>query len=307
MGGLGGALMEGNSKLFEGPLGVVKIGFNGYDLGKTTADSNLTPDQDIKDILFQQDGTKAGDNVRTGIEYVLSATFGEIKTGLLVEMMNGISSETANPNKDSGTIGRNIYTSMRDNEAKVLKIASVDENGVPSIIEDDILYFYEAIPIVEGELINWGADTQRNFPVSFKIKYHIFATGESSTKVGAFGYWGDPTIEDVPPVVYPDVEAPELSTGNAPSATSLELTFDEDIAFQSSFVAGHYSAKVEGVFVAPSAGDISNKVLTLTFGAGTFSADDEIEISISNIALEDTESTANTYPGIEGFICTESI
>ena len=54
-----GALFEGNSKLFDLPLGVVKIGFDGYDLGKTTADAEFTPDQDIKDILFQQEDRKS--------------------------------------------------------------------------------------------------------------------------------------------------------------------------------------------------------------------------------------------------------
>ena len=49
---LGGAMFAGNSKLFEGPLGVIKVAFDGYDLGKTTEDAALVPDQDIKDITF---------------------------------------------------------------------------------------------------------------------------------------------------------------------------------------------------------------------------------------------------------------
>jgi len=306
--GLGGALMQGNSKLFEGPLGVVQIGFKGYDLGKTTADSNLTPDQDIKDIIFQQDGTKPSDNVRTGIEFLLAATFGEISTGLLVAMMSGVTSENASSSTDSGTIGRNIYQSMRDTEADVLKVASVDANGVASDSDDDILFFYEAIPIIEGDLINWGADTQRNFPVSFKIKYHVFATGESSTKVGAFGYWGDPTTEDVPPATWPDVEAPVLLSAEATDATTIEATFDENIALQGgSFPAGSVVANIDGVLVLATSASVSLKVMTLTFPASTFTSGDIITLTITSACVEDTESTANTYDGVSDFTATNSL
>lgn len=304
---VGGALFSGNSKLFEGPLGVVQIGFKGYDLGKTIADSNLSPDQDIKDIIYQQDGTKPADHVRTGIEFILSATFGKIKTGLLTALMAGITTENESPNEDSGVIGRNIYQSMRDNEAGVLKIVAVDENGVASEEVEDRILCYEAIPIIDGELVNWGADTQRNFPVQFRIKFHVFAEGESSTKVGAFGYWGDPAIEDVPVAVYPDVEAPILLTGDASSATVLDAVFNEDIAFQTSFDAAHWLVKVNGEYIPAVSAIITDEAIAITFGASTFSADDEILLYIGDLALEDTETTANVYAGIDGFICTDSI
>jgi len=291
---VGGALATGNSKLFEGPLGVVQVGYKGYNLGKTTADTNLTPDQDIKDIIFQQDGTKPSDNVRTGIEFLMTVTFGEINTGLLVAMMR--------------TIGRSIYQSMRDTEAGVLKVASVDANGVASDSDDDILFFYEAIPIVEGDLINWGADTQRNFPVNFKIKYHVFSTGESSTKVGAFGYWGDPTVEDVPPVVWPDVEAPVLLSAEATDATTIEATFDENIALQGgSFPAGSVVANIDGVLVLATSASVSLKVMTLTFPASTFTSGDIITLTITSACVEDTESTANMYDGVSDFTVTNSL
>ena len=304
---IGGALMKGNSKLFTGPLGVVKIGFDGYDLGKTTADSILKPDQDIKDIIYQQDGTKAGDHVRTGIDYILTVTFGEIKTGLLVELMGGISSNNTDKNSDSGTVGRNIYTSMRDNEAGPLKVVSVDANGVPSEDIEDTLIFYEAIPIIDGDLLDWGADTQRNLPVSFHVKFHVFATGESSTKVGAFGYWGDPTVEDVPAVNWIDVAGPVIVTAIASSATLLTISFNEDIAFQSAFDGAHYSAKIGGVYATPTAGTITNKDLALTFPASTFSSGDVITLSISELELQDTETTPNKYSGINDYLCTNSI
>lgn len=304
---VGGALFSGSSKLFEGPLGVVKIGFKGYDLGKTIADSNLSPDQDIKDIMYQQDGTKAADHVRTGIEFILSATFGEIKTGLLKELMSGITTKNITPTEDSGTIGRSIYQSMRDNEAGPLKIVAVNEDGVASEEVEDIIMCYEAIPIIEGELVNWGADTQRNFALQFRIKFHEFASGESSTKVGAFGYWGDPTIEDVPPVAWPDVEAPILLTANASADVTLDVVFNENIAFQTAFDALHWLVRVNGEYIAATAGVITTVAIALTFGASTFAASDEILLYISDLALEDTESTPNAYDGIDGFICTDSI
>jgi hypothetical protein len=307
MPGLGGALFVGDSKLFDLPLGVVKVGFNGYDLGKTGADTEFTPDQDIKDIIYQQDGTKPADHVRTGLEYILSCTFSEISTGLLTQLMSGISTQNSSAADDTGTIDRNQYQSMRDNEAKVLKVAAVNANGVPSTDDEDTLFFYEAIPIIDGTLINWGADSQRMLPVQFRIKWHEFTAGQSSTKSGAFGYWGDPTTEDVPAAVWPDVEAPAIVTAIAVSATSLEVTFDENIAFQSAFATDEYFADVDGEFNAPTAGVIATTKLTLTFAAATFASGDIIKLTISSIALQDTAATPNTYDGVSGLLCTNSV
>lgn len=297
---VGGALFEGNSELLADPLKVVRIAYNGYDLGKTTAESMLEPDQDIFDVTYQQDGTKSADNVRTGIEYMFNTTFGEIKTGLLIQMMKGITSENTNPAADSGTIGRALYESMRENESGVLKIAAVDSNGAALDTADNIMYFYEAIPVINGALVNWGADTQRNMPVQFRIKFHEFASGESSTKFGAFGYWGDPTVEDVPAVVWPDVEAPILSSASVTLATEIQVVFNENIAFQTAFAAGHYTANVDGLLVAPTAGVIATTTLTLTFPAATFANGDIVELTITGIALEDTAATANLYAGVDG-------
>ena len=306
--GIGGAVFEGNSKLFEGPLGVVKIGFKGYDLGKTGADTTLAPDQDVKDIIYQQDGTKASDHVRTGIEYILSCTFGEIKTGLLIQLMSGLSTKTTLPTSDSGVIDRNVYQSMRTNEAGSLKIVSVDANGAASVNLEDILNFYEAIPLVTGELVNWGADTQRNLPVEFHIKWHEFATGESSTKEGAFGYWGDPTTEDVPPIVYPDVEAPILESADVVDATSIDVVFNENLALVGgSFNSGSAIAIVNGIAVLATAGSVTTKTLTLTFPASSFTSSDVVELTITNKCVEDTETTPNVYQGVDSFSVTNSL
>jgi hypothetical protein len=307
MSSLGGTVFGGNSKLFAGPLGVVQVGFKGYDLGKTTADTNLVPDQDVKDINYQQDGTKAADHVRTGIDYILNCTFGEIKTGLLDLLMAGISTQNTSALDDDGTIDRVIYESMRTTEGGGLKAAAVDANGVPSANLQDILNVYEAIPIVNGDLVNWGADTQRNFTVQFRIKWHLFSTGESSTKTGAFGYWGDPTSEDVPAIVYPDVAAPILQTAVADTATTIVLTFNENIAFSTSFTIGKYIAKVNESYLAPLSGVISLKALTITFAAASFASGDAIEISVGGSELQDTESTPNVYEGIDAFTVTNSV
>ena len=304
---LGGALFKGSSKLFLGPLGVVQLGFKGYDLGKTTADTNVVPDQDIKDINYQQEGTKAADHVRTGIDYLLNAVFGEISTGLIKLLMAGVYSTNTDPNDDSGVIGRELYQSMRDAEGGGLKVGAITSNGVPSELPADIFSFYEAIPIVNGDLVNWGADTQRNFPVQFRIKWHKFDPGESSTYEGDFGYWGDPTAEDVPAIVYPDLLAPIIQTADCPLVTSMEIVFNKNIAFQTAFDATHFMSKVNGVYVAPTAGVIATITLTLTFPAATFAADDDIEISISEESLEDTESTPNIFPGVDAYPCTDSI
>lgn len=304
---VGGAVFEGNSKLFEGPLGVVQIGFKGYDLGKTTADSNLTPDQDIKDILYQQDGTKAADHVRTGIDYMLAVTFGEIKTGLLALMMAGVSTQNTSALDDTGTIDRSIYQSMRDNEAGVLRIAAVDENGEPFSDPEHLMNFYEAIPIITGELINWGADTQRNFPVEFRIKWHLFGTGESTTKTGAFGYWGDPTTEDVPAIVWPDVAGPIFVEAIATAATTMTVEFNENIAFQTAFQAASWIAKVNDLFVAPTNGVIATDTITLTFPAATFASGDVIEISMGALELEDTETVANPADAFDAKPVTNSV
>lgn len=311
MGALGGALFEGNSKLFVGPLGVVQIGFKGYDCGKTTADSKIVPDQDIKDINYQQDGTKASDHVRTGIDYMLEVTFGEIKTGLLALLMKGVSTSNSSTSDDTGRIDRSLYQSMREEEGGGVKIAAVDENGLASESLPDIMAFYEGIPIVNGDLVNWGADTQRNFPVQFRLKWHEFSAGESTAHSGGFGYWGDPTSEDVPALSiteYPDYNAPVIVSAIAVSATSLEITFDEDIAFQAAYAITDYVAKVEGDgFVLSSAGVITTTKLTLTFPAATFDAADIITISITEIALEDTAAVANAFAGVDGYPCTETI
>lgn len=307
MAAIGGDLLIGNSKLLAGPLGVVQMGFRGYNLGKTTADTTLAPDADVKDILIQQEGTKAADHVRTGVDYLLTCTFGEISTALLVQLQKGVTSVNTSTLTDSATIGRSLYQSMRETEAGVLRVIAVDENGIPSEFDEDRFEFYEAIPIIQDNLINWGADTQRGVQVQFRIKWHRFATPHSYSFPGAFGYYGDPVDENLEPAVWPDVEAPTLVSATATSATNIDVVFNENIAFQTAYAVGHYVAKVNGVFVDSSAGVISTTTLSLTFPAATFAAGNIIELNISEIALQDTEATPNTYGGADGIAVVNNV
>ncbi len=296
---IGGELFKGSSGLLSQPLGIVKIGFRGYDMGKTTAGSMLAPDEDIKDIIFQQDGTKSADTVRTGILYKLTCTFGEINTGLLVQLMAGLTSENHDPAEDSATIGRNMYQSMRDNEAGVLQIASVDANGVASDLPEDIISVYEAVPKLTSHILNWEADSQRNVVVEFNIYYHIFATGESTTKVGAFGYWGDPTVEDVPAVVVPDVAAPYVLSAVVDTATQITVTMSEDVSLVAAVaLVDRIVATVDRDFNVPLTAvieaDPNDDTLTLTFGAATFAAGNVVKLFLSESTLQDVDLNQNS-------------
>lgn len=309
---IGGATFEGTSKLFDGPLGVVRIGFDGYDLGKTVGDTTLTPDQDIKDIAYQQEGTKAADHVRTGQEYLLTTTLGEINTGVLVLLMAGISAG-ADAADDDVLLDRSLFQSMLDNEAAVLKVAACDANGLASADSEDILCCYHAIPIITGELVNWGVDTQRNLPVQFRIKYHTFTAGElaalTRTDGGAFGYIGDAddAAVDCTAVVWTDRTAPAIVTAEATAATTMVVTFDENLEFQTAEVLGHYTAWVNGIasLCTVAADPTGTAIMTLTFAALTFAALDVITISISAEAIED--AGGNAYGGCTQYPVTNSV
>lgn len=199
-------LTASNSYLLQGALGNVLVNFDGDDLGKTTEDTMLTKIEDVKDIIYSQDGTQPSDHIPTGILYQLNATFGEIRTSLLEKILYSFSTEAADPSADdSGTFGRYLYQSLRDNKQGKLIVTATDENGSKRTPDDDILNFYEAVPLIDENIINWGADTQRNLPVRFMIYYSEFGANQvSGGPVGAFGYYGSATTEKVPAIaVYP--------------------------------------------------------------------------------------------------------
>lgn len=291
---LGAVIGGGSSKLVAGPLGVVKVGFKGYDLGKTTAETTLKLDQDIKDIMYQQDGTKPSDKVRTGAVLVIAGTLGEVKTKTLALCMAGVTAGHATAADDFGVLGRSVYQSMRENEAGPAIIAACSADGIASELPEDQMCFYEAFINLTANLINWGADVQRGLPFEMTIPFHTFADGESIAHRGAFGYWGDPDDSDVPAIVYPDIAAPVVVSAAVASATSMNVTFDKTVTeVNAGTTEAKIIASVDGAYIAPTASVITGAVLALTFPAATFSAGDVVLLSISADVVEDASENAN--------------
>jgi hypothetical protein len=166
------------NNVWEGVLGVVNINFGGVELGKTTADTELVPEETLKDIIFQQNGTGFADKVRTGMAMMVNCTFGEIKTSLLEKMIKGWEKSG---DGDSLKMGRSLYQSMKDHESRRLLITRVDSDGASSTNPKYRIVFYKAAPGITGN-IQWGADTQRNLAVTF---YIFWDEDENS-----FGYSG---------------------------------------------------------------------------------------------------------------------
>ena len=253
MADLGADLVAGNSELLDGPLGNAFLAFDGWNLGKTTEDTQLMNDDDVKDILYSQDGTKAADKVTTGSLRILNATFAEIKTSLLKLLVPGITSmATPGVGDDSMSFDRFVFKSHRDNRAGALRIYATDENGFALTDDEDVASFYEVVPVVTDTLINWGADTQRNLPVQFFIFYHKFDTPIAGGTLGGFGYMGDPAQEKKPAITWPDRNAPTLVTATASDATTLDLVFDQNIALQSGSDATMIIVNVNGSYVSAS-------------------------------------------------------
>jgi hypothetical protein len=174
------------NNITEGPLGVVDLIFDGVYLGRTTADTEILAEEDNKEILFQQNGTKPDDHIPTGINYRVNATFGELTANGIEKIQRGFDASAYN----SGKLGKDIYVSRREN-AKVLKVIRVDSEGNRSTDPAMQMVFYKTSPEVTGTLLIYGADTQRNTPVSF---YCYFDTDEN-----AFGYFGDPSSFQLTP------------------------------------------------------------------------------------------------------------
>lgn len=290
----GGIIGSGNSKLVAGPLGVVKVGFKGYDLGKTTAETTMKVDQDIKDIIYQQDGTKPSDKVRTGAVVLITGTLGEVKTKTLALLQAGITAGHSSADEDFGVLGRSVYQSMRDNEVGGLKLAACSADGIASEEPEDQFCFYEAVFNLTGNLVNWGADVQRGLPFEIYVFFHPFAEGESTAHRGAFGYWGDPADSDVPAITWPDVAAPVVTSVEVEDATTLTVTFDKSVTeVEDETTEDKIIASVDGAYVAPTASVIVANVLTLTFPDTTFAAGDEVLFSMSAGVVEDTAENQN--------------
>lgn len=293
------------SDLFADPLKVVQVGYKGYNLGLTTDTTTLKPELDIKDIVFQQKGTKPDDHVITGADWMLSATFGEIKTELLVILCPYLVGSGGSVGADSGHIKAEMYKSMKDNYSGALKIAPVQDQ-VPQEDVDNTMYFYIAIPLINGDLVNWGADVQRNLPVDFRIKPKQMTAGESTTIKSAHGYWGDNSVEDLPAVDWPDLEAPAPSSSVVVSATEVMVTFGENITE----IAGVTSSeqvvlKVGKKWVVPTTVSYATSIMTLTLPASSIVSGDVVSAYISAGTCEDGDSNANEL--VEDFPVTNNL
>lgn len=308
--GFGKALVDGGSKLFAGPIGVVILGFEGYNLGKTTQESKLSPDLDIKDINYQQLGTKPADHVITGADWLVDAVLAEVKTETLKVLFPYLVASSGTPGADSGVIKADMYESMVSKYAGVLKIASVNASGAPSTEVEDTMYFYIAIPIINGDLINWGADTQRELPVQFRIKRKIFTAEESSTHASAHGYLGDPTVEGLPAAAWPDLEAPKILTAVASADTTIEITWNKQIeAVSGVTLENRIRIKVEDEFITPTdasiGSDPDDDVLTLTLASESIAEGDVVELFISAGSVEDASENENE--AYNGYLVTNNV
>jgi hypothetical protein len=163
----------------EGSLGVVLLTFDGIDLGKTIDEATLEFIEDIKDIMFAQNGTQPYDKVPTGQAYQLTVKIGEITWNRLEKVLRGL---TVSGSGHSALLGRDIYTSGRTNFAKQLIVTRVDSDGVRSADPLYRLVFWLAMPTVNGPIGSFGPDTQREVEVIFYIFYD-----ETN---GGFGYSG---------------------------------------------------------------------------------------------------------------------
>lgn len=166
----------GNNFL-EGPLGVVRLEFDGLDLGKTLDGSEIEFIEDVTDIMYDQDGTQPGDKVRTGCAWQITTQLAEQTLERLEKVMKGLTRAG-----NSAKLGRELYLSAKENEAKVLKVIRVDSEGVKSTDAHFIMTFYKAWPQVTGP-VTYGPDAQRALPVTF---YCFF--DDTNT---AFGYFGN--------------------------------------------------------------------------------------------------------------------
>ena len=306
----GKKLISNGSGLLLGPLGQCKVGFKGWDLGKTTEETILSKEEDRLDVMYQQEGSKPSDHVSTGTNYLLSATFGEISTQLLKQLIYSFDSKASEDGTgdDSGTFGVKQFCSLRDSEAGALRINPLDCDGDELTDLEDTLNFYEVLALVDENIINWSVDTQRNIPVTFYIYLKTFGDDQVvSGPAKAFGYYGDPAVELVPASDWPDLEGPQITSAIASAATQIDLIFNENVAL----VGGSYTSgiivKVNDDWIAPTGVVVSTTTSTITLPASSIAAGDTVEISISDNVYEDTETTPNVMEEVNNKIVTNSV
>ena len=124
----------------------------------------------------------------------------------------------------------------------------------------------------------------------------------------AFGYYGDPSVELVPATDWPDLEGPQIVTAEATTATNIDVTYNENIAFVGgSYTTGTIIVKVNDDWIAPTGASISTTVLSVTLPAASVATNDIVEISISDNVIEDTETVPNVAEEVNNKSVTNSV
>lgn len=305
-----GIPLAGNSPLFEFPLGQCLLYFDGFLLGKTTSDTILKVDRDIKEIMYSQDGTKPQDWVNTGELYSIEVTFGETTE----ELISVLDQSWVIDNSGNALLGRDLYQSYRQTRAKELKMIKVDGNGAPIAGETYVFNFWEAIPVVNGEVMQFGADTQKNFQCAFNFGYHVFAEGESSTHTGGYGYIGDPTELDVPAIEWPPIPQTSTATGVGATAASIAIVFDRNIEFPTgAYVTLLIEVVVNGTvnpLVTPANVTIATTTLTLDLAVAAenvpITPGDTVTVNILANAIRG-ESDNKPFPFVTNLVTLNNV
>jgi len=303
----GKALVDFGSDLLSGPLGVVQLGYKGYDLGLTVDTTTLKPDLDVKDIMFQQKGTKPADHVITGADWLLAGSFGEIKTELLKIIAPYIFKSAGSLGNDSGVFTAELYESLLETVAGTVRVSSVKDQ-TPSEVVENSMYFYLGIFLINAELINWGADVQRNLPFEIRLKPKQITSGESTLFANkpVHGYFGDPTAEDLPAATWPDLDAPYAVSALVAAATSVEVTLSENATEIGAVTSTEQMVvKVDDKFVVPTVVAYATNVITLTLPAASIAAGQVVEFSSGAGTFEDGSSNPNEE--INNFPVTNSL
>jgi len=253
-------LIPSLSKLFSNPITNFWVGYNGYLLGKSTGTLEYTPEFDVKDIIYTQDGTKAEDHVYTGSDHMVSLTLSEKVNENLFSLLVPGWEHAINSNMADSIIAKSLYLSLRDTRGSVLQIIAALPDGSPSEDPNDIITLYLAIPLIDSAIFKFGADQQQEMPVSFRCKTvnlgdlpgssitSIIYNGKSISKV--FGYMGSAASIGVPAAVIPDRSGPEVLSVSVSSATAMKVTFNKDLDPQFFGQGYAYSGDASGSLAA---------------------------------------------------------
>lgn len=152
-------------EFWGGSVGVVRLEYDNFDYGYTLDNTEIERLEDTKDIFAAQEGTQRFDIVRTGVGWNVLATFVNLDAALIAKLQQGVIVSGAG----SSTLGkRSLYQSMKDNEAKRLRLKRVDSEG--NSYADPKYWFtaYLAGVIITSNVM-YGPDNQRVLSVTFPL------------------------------------------------------------------------------------------------------------------------------------------